>query len=125
MERFSNNESNVNHASKYKMTHKKARAKKGVSFRNNLKTFHNIPMNNINIALRKSHKKGHVYNDFSTLTNEEKNIIRNAYFGKELTSTQIRDRMQMYVQYLESLKDFNKNRVHLSNEERNWLNTYL
>ena len=46
MERFSNNESNRNNESNMrKIKSRKAKGKKSVTFRNNLKTSHNVPMN--------------------------------------------------------------------------------
>ena len=126
MERFSNNESNRNNESNMrKIKSRKAKGKKSVTFRNNLKTSHNVPMNNINVAGRKSHKKSRPTNDFNTLTNEEKTIVRNAFFDKKLTREQLINRMQLYVDYLEGLRNFNKNRVHLTNEEIDYLYTYL
>jgi len=130
MERFSNNESNRNNKENINavlrsLRRRKAKGKKSVTFRNNLKTFHNIPMNNLNITRRKAHKKSKLNNDFNTLTDEEKTIVRNAFFDKTLTHEQIINRMQIYVDYLAGVRNYNKNRTYLTDEELEYLYNYL
>lgn len=102
-------------------TTRKKKGKKQVTFRNNLRKNYNIPMNNINVELRKPHRESRPRNDFNMLNAEEKAIVRNAYKNKKLPK-EILNRMKAYIDYLNTIEH---GRAHLKNYEKNFLNTMV
>jgi hypothetical protein len=119
MERFSNNENSNNN------TRKKRGSKKRVTFRNNLKKLHNVPMESINVLRRKSHAPLKGFNNLRNLSNNDKAIVLNAFRSKHLTRQQLIHRMQLYIEYLNELKDAGENKGHLTNQEMRWLDNFL